>query len=327
MNFGGLIAGAMGGGAQGFSDGLKFDRAQQEAVAGEVRRNQLMQEGETHRAKLTQEGAIAEAERKLKMDDDKAARDQRQFDAAETGGKDIRYRRDASAMQAIGADFTEEDARGLTPAVRQAYEGAGIIGKYTASQGLQDQVDAARSTGAGPTVRKELTERLDKGRASEAAAAKLKLDQDRLDETARKNDLQFEATNRKTDTIAARAASGGQDSAKTIQSTFIDQDGKKKGVMRDGTTIVLSDSSFEFNKEVLRITSLMEKDYQFKKLTPEERRAVATQKLTGASPASATTAKPAASISSLPSGSKQVGTSGGKPVFETADGSKRFIGQ
>lgn len=46
-----------------------------------------------------------------------------------------------------------------------------------------------------------------------------------------------------------------------------------------------------------------------------------------AAPAPAPTPKPAASaVSSLPPGAKQIGTSGGKPVYQTPDG-KRFIAQ
>jgi hypothetical protein len=51
-----------------------------------------------------------------------------------------------------------------------------------------------------------------------------------------------------------------------------------------------------------------------------ERRAAARDKLTGSAPA-----KTAAKLSTLPAGAKQIGTSGGRPVYQTPDG-KRFIG-
>lgn len=166
--------------------------------------------------------------------------------------------------------------------------------------------------------------------------------QDRLDERQGK---QLAAMFARLD----RSDAKGNDKANTIQSTQVDGNGYLVGVYRDGSVKRMTDpegkpvTSQSFEQRVDRTANALVKDGEskYRKMDPETLRKQVRQTLMrddGAAPAPApapgapatgkpapaATPKPGPAVSALPSGSKQIGTSGGKPVYETPDG-KRFI--
>lgn len=140
----------------------------------------------------------------------------------------------------------------------------------------------------------------------------------------------------------------GDDAGSKLQSTQVDGNGYVVGIYRDGSTKRLTDpdgnpvTSQTFESRVDRTANALVKDgdSKYRKMAPEELRAQVRRTLmnqdappkpatpsTSPSASPAAAPKPAASaVPSLPAGAKQIGTSGGKPVYETPDG-KRFIGR
>lgn len=167
--------------------------------------------------------------------------------------------------------------------------------------------------------------------------------QDRIDARQSKQlAAQFDLLDRRL------AKMGEKDTAAAVQSTHTDGNGYLIAVMRDGSTRRMTDpegnpvTSQSFEQRVDRMVTSLRKDggSQFRKMTDEDLRNHVRKTLVQAdgvtkpasqppaAPAAAPSAAPRAAspVTSLPPGSRQVGTSNGKPVYETPDG-KRFIGQ
>jgi hypothetical protein len=141
-----------------------------------------------------------------------------------------------------------------------------------------------------------------------------------------------------------RSDSKGDAKANTLQSTQVDGNGYVVGIYRDGTTKRLTDpdgkpvTSQSFEQRVDRTANALVKDGEakYRKMPPEELRAHVRRTLMSQDTAPAATPpaapaaippKPGASApKGLPAGARQIGTSGGKPVYELPDG-KRIIGQ
>lgn len=131
----------------------------------------------------------------------------------------------------------------------------------------------------------------------------------------------------RTDPNARRGgAGGGAPKAATVRSTKVDEQGNVIAVMSDGTTKPLGIKSDAFNARVAKVIGDMEKnDNKFAKLPADEKRRQAVQRLGAGGDAPAQSGTPAAgAVKALPAGAKQIGTSGGKPVYQTPDG-KKFI--
>ena len=268
----------------------------------------------------------------LRVEQENSQRDIKQYDQISDAARDSANSRTAKSMQQLGADFSASDANELSPAVRNAYEKAGLIGTATAASDLKDRSEAARSLGASPAMRKEI----DASYAAQVKSDQAKSESERKersdaakDETKNAQILAvLKASGDRTQAYRDRPPAGSGSSEPKLRSTFDGPDGAKMGVMSDGTTIELSTSSLNFNKSVAKVVTDMEKnDFKFNKLPAEEKKRIATERLSGVKADDGATEKPAPAkpVASLPTGAKQVGTSGGKPVFETPDG-KRFIG-
>jgi hypothetical protein len=80
-----------------------------------------------------------------------------------------------------------------------------------------------------------------------------------------------------------RASGGGSSSsAPKVRSTKVDDAGNMVAIMSDGTTKDLGIKSSDFNNKVASlITQMSKNDYQFNKLSEEEKRERAIQRLTG----------------------------------------------
>lgn len=106
---------------------------------------------------------------------------------------------------------------------------------------------------------------------------------------------------------------GGGSKATTVAKVLTTADGSAVAVMRDGSTKDLGVSSMDFDKRIDRLAAEASKaPSNFGKepsaIREEVKRVVAPAKQ--------------AAPTGLPSGSKYIGTSGGKPVYQTPDGRK-----
>lgn len=97
----------------------------------------------------------------------KEMRQANQYDQIDTDAEQNGLQRDASSMtrgaaglpsegEFAGQPVKPEDIANLPPAARLAYERSGLINRSSESRLIRDKVDAARSIGADPEVRKEL---------------------------------------------------------------------------------------------------------------------------------------------------------------------------
>lgn len=235
MDWGGLIAGAIGGGAQavsGVADSAMATRAREEADA---RTEQRQIAGERRRSLLNREEADAMADRKLNAEQGAAERYSKDADAVqsrallnrETGSLDALKRTQAGAGQvpqkntktgqpieaSPAASEAELAAMMADPKNRKIYEDAGYIPKTTGSGLIADQIAAARELGANPVLRKDLKDQYGKQLEEERFIVKDEntkrgLDQkDALIENASRVSADRE---RRTEALFARIAAQGQ---------------------------------------------------------------------------------------------------------------------
>jgi hypothetical protein len=228
-------------------------------------------------------------------------------------GRDSQTLAKSSAQAGEDGDiaFSEDQLKGLLqndPKLRESYAKSGIIGGAIADKmdprlrAAEDQSQAALELGAHSSV-------------IDAYSKKRRdvLDQIRLENTEKKNDQQFTATmaaitqrrdasdakvpiaqqNADANTTRAgaavtsanrpRASGGGSaSSAPKVRSTKVDDAGNMVAIMSDGSTKNLGIKSSDFNKQVASLVTQMSKnDYQFNKLTEDEKRERAIQRLTG----------------------------------------------
>jgi hypothetical protein len=247
--------------------------------------------------------------------EERAAQAPMRRDAAALG-RDSQTLAKSSAQAGEDGDFalSEDQLKGLMqsdPKLRESYAKSGIIGGAIADKmdprlrAADDQSTAALELGAHSSV-------------IDAYAKKRKdvLDQIRLENTEKKNDQQFAATmaaitqrrdaseaklpiaQQQADAATTRAeasvtnanrprASGGgsggsASSAPKVRSTKVDDAGNMVAIMSDGSTKNLGIKSSDFNNKVASLVTQMAKnDYQFNKLTEDEKRERAIQRLTG----------------------------------------------
>lgn len=214
-----------------------------------------------------------------------------------------------------------------------AFEGADrYVERY--SKQKEDVLNEIRRTGGSSGLINQAQNSVKTAQEAERAADRLAFDQKKEDaragETNRRLDLLDEriTSQNKTDAIRANKPAGGAGGgAAKVRSTYTNSEGNKVAVMSDGSEKTLGKAG-DFDKSVASLVTKMSKDdYAFSKLPEAEKREKAIERLTGgtAAPKTGDNPKPAATISALPKGATQIGTSGGKPVYQTPDG-KKFIG-
>jgi hypothetical protein len=199
MNFGGIIAGAIGGAASGALESNRAAQAQETAIAAERRQSQLRRED-----------AIFEMDLKLKAQAKQDERYVRQSDQIKTRSEQIGSERDTRNMTAGKAGLVDEgefagqaidpaEIANLPPAARAAYESSGMLTKRTGSSIINDQISAAREIGAGKELRGELTDSYGRQVTAERNQVKDDLAQSKEERNILKDDRRYETDNRKID--------------------------------------------------------------------------------------------------------------------------------
>jgi hypothetical protein len=160
MNFGGIIASALGGGAQAVGQIADREMQNRDMEARDMRLEQRQIEGEKRRSLLNREEAAAAAAEKLKGEELRMKRYAESADQVDAKAKEIGTNRDVKALQLpegqYGPQVTPEVVDSFSPGQRANYEKQGALKKTSGSGLIQDKIDAAREVGADPTLRADL---------------------------------------------------------------------------------------------------------------------------------------------------------------------------
>lgn len=225
MNWGGVIAGAMGGGAQAIGQ-----------IADNNLRVREQEASEQRRAGLDEERANRAMDRKLQLEEQQ--RDMRgkrlmgQQDQIDDKATELRQSKNLGALTdtqakiggtAPSASKEELATMMADPKNRQIYEDAGYIPKATQSGLVRDRMDAARTIGADPELRKELGQEYQQTTQAEAAAIKndreeRKLTQGdrKLEETERRNQANEDLRTKQISAAIAKSSGGGSGSREAL---------------------------------------------------------------------------------------------------------------
>jgi len=203
------------------------------------------------------------------------------------------------------------------PSYKQGLEKAGLIGADKMDPRLRratDEEAAARAVGAPASMIESL---------SKAKRDTLALIGQEWKES--QGERRLDIMEKGADARAKSSAGGG---TLRVSKTITDNQGGVIAVMSDGTTRDTGVKSGDFEKRVTAQINLMSKnDYAFNQLSVEEKRAKAMEVVVSQPAKPSDNPTPAApTIPDLPKGAVQIGTSGGKPVYQTPDG-KKFIGK
>ncbi len=198
MNFGGIIAGAIGGGATAVGE-----------LADQNIKSQAEEDRFRRQAAWDVQKANAAMDRKLQLDEQMTQRTEKRYtdaaDMAETRGQQIGMEKDATSMQGARAALPNEgdyantpvsraDIASLPPAARKIYEEQGLIPKTTESGIIANQMQAAREGGAPKALRDDLRKNYQDTAKSEAEGRKGALEMQKLD---RKERMELEREDRK----------------------------------------------------------------------------------------------------------------------------------
>lgn len=227
MDWGGIIAGAMGGGAKAIGEMADDEMKRRDLELAQQRAEQVAIKGEERRALLQRENAAYEMDLKLKREMADSKRDQDQTDRITDGGRQIESNRQVASMTSlrdslpqegefVGQAIDPKDIANLPPAARAAYEKAGLIERASGSQQLRDQTQVAREIGASKTVRDDLRTSLTAQMAAEEKIRREARD-DRTDlrkdeqaaEDRRANRVAEDGRARRDGILASRASGGG----------------------------------------------------------------------------------------------------------------------
>lgn len=225
MDWGGVIAGAMGGGAQALGQ-----------IADNNLRVREQEASEQRRAVLDEERANRAMDRKLQLEEQQRdLRSKRLMDQQDQIGDkatEIRQGKNLGALtdtqsrisgDSPSASKDELAALMADPKNRQIYEDAGYIPKTTRSGLVQDRMDAARSIGADPEIRKELGMEYDRTVQGEAAAIKNAREERKLDqkdsalaEERRSNQAREDLRMKQLSSAISKANGGGSGSREAL---------------------------------------------------------------------------------------------------------------
>lgn len=292
MDWGGIIAGSMAGGARAVGEMADDTMKRRDQEAAQQRAEQVAIKGEERRALLQRENAAYEMDLKLKqtLSDNKRYQEQSdQIDARATqigsdrdinSAKPLAPSMDQPALDAVRSSLSPEDQEKFYGIKQQ--KGSGLIA---------DKMTAAREIGADKLVRDDLGKSYtaQAGAEKEATTEARNDRRDLLAETkaetaARQGDARLTIEGRRAEAMVARAnssgGSGGSDKMSQMFSTYVSGDGKQMGVRRNGTSFEIESSSLKFNTAVAKQVEIMERDFKFKKLPEDEKKALATQRVT-----------------------------------------------
>lgn len=152
MDWGGIIAGAIGGGAQAVGEIADNNIRQREAEAAALRAEQRAIEGERRRSQLSRESAIAEAEAKLVFDEKRTAakteRLSKENQTIEAEAPAMRIQRELADAN-VNAPAVDETTLGIIKSklpAKTLEEVYGIKPETTLSQ-FDDRIAVARNKG------------------------------------------------------------------------------------------------------------------------------------------------------------------------------------
>lgn len=215
MNFGGIIAGALSGGAQAVGQIADDNLKEQAAMRAEQRSLQLNFE------KFKQE-----ADYKLRLD--RQAQERYMTDAERVtarAGANMRGQ-DAASLDMlnnqVGGDAPEMSREEIAklleenPQYRQVYEQAGYMAPRKQSGIIGEEVRAARELGADPALRKDLTQAQKDMTTAERDAARERRDEQRYDLQVAREERQSDQGERRLELLAQQISkSGSKDSPDT----------------------------------------------------------------------------------------------------------------
>lgn len=348
MDWGLIMSGALGGGARAAGEMADNTIKRRDLDLAQQRAEQVAIQGEQRRAMLQRENAAYEMDLKLKQQDEQGKRYQAQTDKIGDRAAQIGLERDDRSMttardslpqsgEFAGQDITTAELAALPPAARAAYEKAGLINKVSGSQQLRDEITAAREIGADKPVRDDLRSSYDKQVTAELNQTKEDRSKQELARKEAKDASDREVADRRLEVMMAKIGASGNKAEKSEKvMTFMN------GQIR------------QLNSESEDVAAQLKADLKANEFaSPEEKAAIraeyaprlnaiaqqrqqlnadfdslrdrfglpATTKAATSKP-EAGSAKP--TMASLPAGAKQIGTSGGKPVYQTPDG-KKFV--
>ena len=227
MDWGGIIASSMAGGAKAIGEMADDTMKRRDLELAQQRAEAVAIKGEERRAALQRENAAYEMDLKLKREEEQGKRYQAQTDQITDKAKTMDSERQVGSMTKLrdslpqegefaGQAISAKDIASLPPEARAAYERAGLIERSSGSQQLRDQIDAARSIGADKPVRDDLRTSLTAQMAAEEKVRKEARD-DRTDlrkdeqaaEDRRANRVAEDGRARRDGILASRASGGG----------------------------------------------------------------------------------------------------------------------
>lgn len=325
MDWGGIIASAMGGGAQAIGQMADHSMQQRDLEAREKRSEQRAIEGEQRRAQLNFDMASKEADRKMQLY-------MESYDKVEKRAKEIGTERDVKSLQLpeelAGPQVNAEVVDRFSPQQRAMMEKSGQLQKQTGSGIIADKIAAARDIGADPALRKDLGDEYKQQIGIEREQTRNENAQRSLDQ----KDAAQADRERRTDALFAKIAGGGSgskgDTDQWLKLIAEQRKGYKDDLAQlrsDKAAAIAAEPNPKKKQEIIarfdeKLTSL-----QGKSDAIDSKIEAVTERLLGKPGAPEVKKKDAAQqLNDIPKDAKQIGTSGGKPVYETPDG-KRYI--
>lgn len=245
MDFGSIIAGAIGGVAKS---------------AGEIADQNIKSQAEEDRfrrqAAWDVQKANAAMDRKLQLEEQMAQRTEKRYtdaaDMAETRGREIGMDKAATSMQAARANLPNEgdyanvpvsrtDIESLPPAARKIYEEQGLIPKTTESGIIANQMQAAREGGAPKALRDDLRKNYQDAAKAESDVRKVAFDQQKLDAQERiameREDRKDARQQNQIEALAERTqkAIEGKATKDDIRKTLAMIDSERKAITSEAT--------------------------------------------------------------------------------------------
>jgi hypothetical protein len=259
--------------------------------------------------------------------------------AIESGAKDVQRARVSGLIGAkSGTPLTDEQAAVIMESP-ETMEHNGIK-PQTRAQGYDDKVATAERMGLMGQA-KDLRGQQDVEIKRDSEARRLSTDEKRTEalalETQRKtraDELRYALDAKRTDALIAKISSGGGDKAEKVMSYM---EGRRKEIASESTEIK-NQMAVEMKAAAVNISTpeeiaAIKASYQprLDQIAKDRQQMDADfshlREKFNLPPAAAPQDKQpgnATTINALPDGAKQIGTSGGKPVYQTPDG-KKFI--
>lgn len=291
---------------------------------------------------------------RLKREKDHQAELMRQSDAVDDTAQESRNSRNLkgiiAAQSGVGQDVQRNTKTGLPiqmspaasedemkalladPKNRKIYEDAGYIPRANPSDLARDKVDASRTIGADPLLRKEYQTDYAKSLDQERAATVAAMAERKQSETERSNAAREDSRAKRDEaalnmSIAAMTRADKSGNAKD----------KAEAMLNLNTVVSTQQKTIKDNEERLRLTragspeeTALKEEIKLAKEISSKASSAIKKRLDGPDSAEEPKEKPAPAktqplkLDKLPSGSKKIGTSNGRAVYEAPDG-YRFI--